>query len=244
MSETSSQTPEGIDRTQTGEIKDQSSGATQQAEPGTQSETKTAETKTGTTETTGTETKAKDGKSLLNQEDGEKKDSAPAGAPEKYEPFKAPEGFVITPEATEQLAGLFREAGVSQASAQKLIDYIAPQLMEATEAPFKAYQEMREGWQKETMDQFGSKLPEVKTTVSRALDSLNNPKLVTAFKEAMDMTGAGDNPAFINVIYEWAKKVSEGTHVRGAGPSKFGQAATSRPASAAAAVYPHLPSAG
>lgn len=238
MSETSSQTPEGIDRTQTGEIKDQSQGATQQAEPGTQTETTTP------TEATPSPAKeGKDSKSLLNQ-DGDKPVDAPAGAPEKYEPFKAPEGFVITPEATEQLNGIFKEAGVSQASAQKLIDYIAPQLMEATEAPFKAYQEMREGWQKETMDQFGSKLPEVKTTVSRALDSLNNPKLVTAFKEAMDMTGAGDNPAFINVIHELAKKVSEGTHVRGAGPSKFGQAATSRPASAAAAVYPHLPSAG
>lgn len=237
MSENSQQAQDDL-RGPTGEILDQS--PRKQTEPGT-TQTKTETPEIQTKETQSQEKSGKDGKSLLNQEDK----SAPAGAPEKYEPFKAPEGFVITDEATTQLNTIFKEAGVSQESAQKLIDYIAPQLMEATEAPFKQYQELREDWQKETMDKYGSKLPEVKTTVSRALDSLGNPKLVSAFKEAMDLTGAGDNPAFIDVIYEWAKKLSEGTHVRGAGPSKFGQSASGgKPTSAAQAMYPHLPSAG
>ncbi len=59
----------------------------------------------------------------------------------------------------------------------------------------------------------------------------------------MDTTGAGDNPAVWDAIYELAQRVSEGTHVKSGGPSKFGQSANpSRPLSAAQAMYPHLPS--
>lgn len=240
MSETPQQTPEGIDRTPTGEIKDQSQPPTQTS---TTKEAGSEKDQTQGSQETKPEDKSADGKSLLNQ-DGDKKEEVASGAPEKYEAFTAPEGFVITEDATKQVSELFKEMNLSQAQGQKLIDYIAPQLMEAVEAPYNQYQEMRQGWQKEVMDKYGSKLSEVKTTVSRALDSLGNPKAVAAFKEAMDLTGAGDNPAFIDIIYEFAKKVSEGTHVRAGGPSKLGQVANNRPASAAAAMYPHLPSAG
>ncbi len=219
-------------RSPTGEIKDQA------AKPGT--EPSATEKKAETTpETKSTEpAKAADGTSLLNQS-GEKTES-PAGAPEKYEPFKAPEGFTIT----EDVNILFKELNLSQAASQKLIDFVAPQILEALEAPFNHYNETRQGWQKETMDKYGTKLPEVKQTVSKALDSLGNPKLAQSFREAMDLTGAGDNPAFIDVLFELAKKVTEGSHVKGSGPSKFGQSSGNKPASAAQAMYPHLPSAG
>lgn len=241
MSENSPVAQEGL-RGPEGTIIDQSPGlkTTELGTSSTDQTKKVEDTTVKATESIDKKVEAKDGKSLLNQDD---KKPELVGAPEKYEPFKAPDGFVITPEATEALNGLFKEAGVSQTSAQKLIDYIAPQLMEAVQAPYNQFQQERQGWQKDVMEKYGTRLPEVKTTVSRALDSLGNPKLVDAFKAAMDYTGAGDNPAFIDVIYELGKRVSEGTHVKGNGPSKLGQTSTARPLTAAQAMYPNLPSA-
>jgi hypothetical protein len=61
----------------------------------------------------------------------------------------------------------------------------------------------------------------------------------------MDMTGAGDNPAFILTFYRLAQRQTEGSHVAGRGPSPGGQ---QRPGSAdirspAQDLWPNLPSA-
>lgn len=225
MSETQQLAQDGL-RSPTGEILDQSQ------KPGPE----TAETSTATTETkTDTKEAKPDGKSILNQED---KKPESVGAPEKYEPFKAPEGFVIA----EEVNTLFKELGLPQATAQKLIDYVAPQVLEALESPYKQYEELRSKWQGEVQNTYGSKLSDVKTTTSRALAGILEPAAHQAFKDAMDLTGAGDNPAFIHAFYEMAKRLSEGSHVKGGGPSKFGQSAQAKPQTIAQAMYPHLPS--
>lgn len=216
----------GIVRTESGEIKDQSKPL-----DGTPKETPKEEPKA--------EAKP-DGKSILNK-DGE----APKGsAPEKYEAFKVPEGFELTEAASTEINTLFKELGLTQEAGQKLVDFYSAKTTEAIDAPYKHYSEMREAWQTEVQQKYGSKLGEVKTTVSKMLDGLGDAKLASSFREAMDLTGAGDHPAFIDVIYNLAKRVTEGSHVKGTGPSKFGQASGAKPASAAAAMYPHLPSAG
>lgn len=217
-------------RSPTGEILDQS----QQAKPGPQNQENPQKDGSGAQTEQGN-VEGKDSKSILNQED---KKPAAAGAPEKYEPFKAPEGFVIA----EEVNTLFKELGLPQAAAQKLIDYVAPQVLEALESPYKQYEELRGKWQGEVQNTYGSKLSDVKTTTSRALAGILEPAAHQAFKDAMDLTGAGDNPAFIHAFYEMAKRLSEGSHVKGGGPSKFGQAAQAKPQTIAQAMYPHLPS--
>src|SRR5712671_3512851 len=85
----------------------------------------------------GTPLKPNDSVSLLNEEEpkiepktetktgekpeGEKK-AETAGAPEKYEDFKLPEGVELAPEAVAEVSTLFKELGLSQANAQKLVD--------------------------------------------------------------------------------------------------------------------------
>jgi hypothetical protein len=71
------------------------------------------------------------------------------------------------------------------------------------------------------------------------------PKLQTEFKDAMTLTGAGDNPAIVKGFLTLAKERIEGQHVSGSGPSEEGQrrpGEVSRP-SAAQAMFPTLPSA-
>ena len=177
-------------------------------------------------------------KSLLNQDD--KKPDAALGAPEKYEPFTAPEGFEIDETVIGEASGLFKELGLPQAAAQKLVDFYAKQSLDAAEAPIKFYKDMQDKWITEIKadPEIGGKLDNVRATVGRAIDGLGDPKLAADFRAAMDLTGAGNNPAFIRAFYKLAQKVTEGAHVGGQprGPEK--------PRSAAQAIYPNLPSGG
>lgn len=186
---------------------------------------------------------AKPGETLLTKpEDGEKKPDAPS-APEKYEPFKVPEGFILSEPIAAEAGTLFKELNLSQDQAQKLIDFHAAKTREAAEAPGKLWADTQEEWVKAVKadPEIGSKLPVVKSTIAKAIDSLPAP-LAAEFRQAMDYTGAGNNPAFIKAFYKFATQLTEGGHVSGGGPSKFGQSAPAdKPASLAAAMYPTLP---
>jgi hypothetical protein len=165
------------------------------------------------------------------------------GAPEKYEEFKVPEGFKLDEAVGKDAGELFKSLNLDQAGAQKLVDFYIAKTQEAAEAPYKAYSEMRAEWQAAVKadPEIGGKLDVVKQTVSRALDGLGDAKLAQEFREAMDLTGAGDNPAFVKAFFKLAQKVTEGQHVSGKGPSTFGQQRPGQPASAAHALYPNLP---
>lgn len=181
-------------------------------------------------------------KSLLNKTEGDK--AKPEGAPEKYEEFKVPEGYVLDTKVAEEASGIFKGMNLSQAQAQSLVDFYAAKTREAANAPFEAYTAMRQEWQTKVAadPEIGSKLPEVKQTVSRALDSLGDAKLASDFREAMDLTGAGDHPAFIKAFYKLAQQVVEGHSVRGSNPSPAGQKPPGAgPISAAKALYPNNP---
>ena len=178
--------------------------------------------------------------SLLN----EKPKAAAEGAPEKYEDFKAPEGFEIDKEALADALPVFKDLGLSQAAAQKLVDFYATVSQKAADAPVKLWQETQQKWIEEVKadPEIGGKLDQVKATVSRAIDGLGDPKLANDFRAAMDYTGAGNNPAFIRAFYRLAEKVSEGGNVVGNRPSPLGQVAPgAAPKSAAHTLFPNLP---
>lgn len=163
--------------------------------------------------------------------------------PEKYE-IKAPDGYDLNETVVAEASTLFKEMGLTNDQAQKLVDFQAKLQKDAAEAPYAAYDAMREDWQSQVKadPELGPKLPQVKETIGRALDSLGDATLVASFREAMNLTGAGDHPAFIKAFYKLAQAVNEGTPVRGTNPSPLGQTPSGkveRP-SAAAAMYPNL----
>lgn len=237
MSETTVDTS-GIQRTPEGTLVDQKTApsATTTAEP-TKPETKPA---TETAEAKPAD--AKDSKpSLLNE-----KDKVEAGAPEKYADFTAPEGFELDKATVDKFLPIAKELGLSQAGAQKLVDFQSELSKQASEAGVQLWMDTQKQWVDEIKadKDIGHKLPEVKTTISKAIDSVLGPELAPAFREAMDFTGAGNNPAFIKGFFKFAQRFTEGTHVPAGGPSKFGQVRPgSAPTTGAAAIYPHLPSA-
>lgn len=246
MAEATTTDTSGIQRTTEGTIVDGQTTQTDQS-----SATTTQETKTESTEGTSllnqqekkTETKVEEKK---EGEEGKKEEKKSEGAPEKYEDFKLPDGYELVPEVKTKAEGLFKELGLSQEGAQKLVDFYRETTDAAFRQPFDQYQEMINGWRTEAEnhpDLKGKLGPgkEVNVRIAKALDSLGDPELAKDFRSLMDLTGAGNHPAFIRTINAWAKQVTEGSHVAGNGPSEASQSRPgSAPPSAAAAMWPNL----
>lgn len=232
-------------RTDTGELKNQASTPTPDS---TKTDSQAASTTPTDTTAKPADAKPDDPSKALLNKDAKPDKAAVQGAPEKYEAFKVPDGFEM-PEAVSTEAGkLFKELNLSQDQAQRLVDFYAAKNTEAAEAPYKLMDEMRSTWRKEILSdaKFGDGAnlkPEVASDISKFIDQMG-PEAAGAFREAMNLTGTGDHPGFFKGMYALAQKYGEGKLVKGSGPSPLGQTAPgAAPRSAAAAIFPNLPSA-
>lgn len=178
-----------------------------------------------------------------------KKDGEAPKVPDAYAAFTAPDGYTIDPKTIEAAAPIFKELGLSQDQAQKLVDFHTQQMIAAARAPTDTMDTMRNDWQGKVKsdpdlakavngDKTG--LDAVKLDIARAYAALP-PDLAADMKKAMDLTGAGDHPAIVKGIWKLAQFVTEGKHVSGSNPSPHGQTPpNAAPPSAAKALYPNL----
>ena len=170
----------------------------------------------------------------------------PSGPPDKYN-LTPPEGSALDSTAIESASSLFKELGLTNAQAQKVVDFAASRDTELSSKSAKVYNDMRSEWrsQVESDPQIGGQqLDATKAEIGKAMATLP-PKLQADFKDAMNLTGAGDHPAVVKAFYTLAKSINEGQHVSGGTPSTEGQIrpGTAAKPSAAAAMFPNLPSA-
>lgn len=208
-------------------------------------------TTSSTTETTSPETKAAPDQSKTEPQSkpGEEKpktalnaeEKKVEGAPEKYADFKLPEGVSLEGEALTAATTLFKDLGLSQDAAQKLVDFHVKQVTEAEDSSLKVWKEQQDAWKKQISEdpEIGPKMAEIKTSFSKMLDSTVDAKLATEFRQAMDHTGAGNNPAFIKVMHKISALFTEGKPVQGlkpAGQTDPGKATGTGPK----ALYPNL----
>jgi hypothetical protein len=141
---------------------------------------------------------------------------------------------------------VFKELGLTQAQADKLVDLYNGLAKGKADIGLATIKAMGEKWEGEAKADpyIGPNLDKIKVDVGRAMDRLEQtrPGIKARFANAMNMTMAGSNPAFIETFWELAKSITEGTHVVAGGPSPAGQSATGqtqRP-SIAASMYPNL----
>lgn len=182
------------------------------------------------------------------------KTDAPS-VPETYAAFRAPDNYTLDPAAVEAALPIFKELGLTQDQAQKLVDAQIAREIALAKAPDAAVTAMRNEWRGKTnsdaellatVDKNSGKtgMDAVKINIARTLAVLP-VDLQVEFKDAMNLTGAGDHPAFVRAFNKLASFVTEGSHVTGAGPSALGQKPPGAPTkpSAAQALYPTLPAA-
>ena len=203
--------------------------------------------------------------SLLNEDDKspKKEEAKPAGAPEAYAAFKAPDswaekGLKLDEKVIEKFTPIAKTLGLSQEQAQSLVDFytgVSEDHSTAMEqASLQAVKDMRKEWRDEVKadKQVGHRLTEVKANMAKMYNAFipqqGDPKVIAAatqmvsdVKKAMDLTGAGDHPAFVRFWDLVSQRFTEGTYVAGRGPSPGGQQGPgSKPDSAAKAMYPTL----
>ncbi len=237
-------------RSTTGEILDQATAPATTTPPPPEAKPSTTPTETSITEPKPA-VEPKPGETLLTDK-GEDTAKDTAKAPEAYTEFTAPEGHKLDKAVIDAATPIFKELGLTQEQAQKLVDLQARRETESAKAPQAAYETMRSDWRSKVAADAEIKayttdgksgIDAVKVDIGRALGTLD-PGLATEFKAAMDLTGAGDNPAFVKAFWKLSQSVIEGKHVGGKGPSPAGQVDPSRPArpSAASALFPNNPS--
>lgn len=214
-------------RTGTGEIKDQ-----QGTQPQGIADPKTPESKPDT-------------KAETKPAEGDKKPD-PAAVPEKYD-LKPPEGKELDPKLIEEITPLFKEMKLTNEQAQKLTDFYNKTVLGAADNAYEAYEDMRTA-NRDTIikdptlgNGTDGMKPEVTKNIAEVMSRIGDKATITAFKEAMDLTGAGDHPAFVKAFNTLGKLLAEGSAVKAGGPAAV-VAPGAAPKSPAQALYPNLQS--
>lgn len=159
---------------------------------------------------------AKEGESLLT-EATESKTEDKAEAAVQFDPatYKAPEGVELDPEAFKAFGEAAKAQGLTQPQAEAMISLHNELMAKAGTAMTTTWNDLQTKWQGEVRadkEIGGERLTsEVLPTIAKALDQFGGPDV----RQAFDMTGAGNNPAIIKLLYGMAKAVTEGGPVKG-----------------------------
>ena len=159
----------------------------------------------------------------------------PEGAPEAYADFVMPEGIALKPETLTDFAAFAKTKNMSQDDAQEVLAFGIDKLKEAAEAPYKLWHETQKQWQDDM-----AKDPEIggawgtkespgaaQIAARKAIDNLGGD----ALRNALNITGAGNNPDVVRAFVKMGKLLSEPGFATGGSIS-------SGPKSMAEVMYP------
>lgn len=202
------------------ETETKTDSATTEATKVTPAKTETVDTKTKPVTETKTETKAKveetpaeELKSLLDEAGEEKtetKDGETKVIPAKYE-FKLPEGMTLDEASMKVVDPIFRELGLDNAQAQKLVDLQNQLTKDAQGKHEQAFNQYVEDLKVEAKTFFGIKLPEVMRNVARARDQFIHKEL----QEKLNISGLSNDKDVLVFLDKLGRTVGEGKFIEG-----------------------------
>lgn len=156
--------------------------------------------------------------------------SAPA-VPEKYEFANLPEGYQLDAAATEQWSGVFKELGLTQEQAQKLVEMDATRQNQGQAAAEEQRVKTVTEWEtalRNDKDFGGAKFEENVGIAQKALADFGTPEL----KQMLVDSGLGSHPEIVRFFHNVGKELGEG---------KLHRSTTEQPAerSLAERMYPN-----
>jgi hypothetical protein len=132
----------------------------------------------------------------------------PGAAEPVYSEFTLPEGASVDAAAMKAATDLFRQARLPQDQAQKFIDLAVAREQAAAQRGVQAFIDLQNQWVSEIKadpDIGGDRLEASLAAAARAIDRLAVPGL----REALNLTGAGNNPAIVKAFVRLGQMVSE-----------------------------------
>jgi hypothetical protein len=155
-------------------------------------------------------------------------------APVEYKDIKLPDGVATDDASVAAFAAEAAKQGIPQDKLEALIASVAPQIQGALKAPHQAWVDTQTEWQKQVMadpEIGGANFAGMKVTVAKMLD---DPRFCDpGLREALNFTGAGNNPAVIRTMFKLAQIVTEGGPTATGAPPNAGK-------TAAQILYPNL----
>lgn len=154
----------------------------------------------------------------------EPKPEAPEAKPEepiKYEPFVAPEGVELDAAKVEAFTAIAAEAKLPQEVAQKFVDLYTAELKQLTEAPMRAWTTLQNEWQEQVRNDpviGGANLDKNLANTKAGLNALLGED-AKSFYDALNFTGAGNNPAILKGLMKAAAPHAPASPVAGS-PAK------------------------
>lgn len=146
--------------------------------------------------------------------DGNPIEAVKSVVPEKYE-FKLPEGITLDEASMKLVEPAFKELGLSNEQAQKLVDLqlsLSKTQVEANEkAHVAVWEQFVEAQKKEAKDYFGPKLPEVMRNVARA----RNTFISKPMQEKLSVAGFSNDKDFLETLDKIGRVIGEGKFVEG-----------------------------
>tara|TARA_R100001377_G_C3192779_1_gene111299 strand:- start:1640 stop:2296 length:657 start_codon:yes stop_codon:yes gene_type:complete len=130
------------------------------------------------------------------------------GAPESYEAFDLPEGFELSEEFSSRFTEAAKDMNLSQDQAQFLINMQTDLQTSNVEALAENWTSLKNEWQAETKKdkEIGGKEFSANLGVAKqALEKFGTPEL----SEAVELTGMGNHPEFIRLLYRVGKTLKE-----------------------------------
>lgn len=121
------------------------------------------------------------------------------GAPDAYADFTMPDGIEIDQTLLESATPMFKELGLNQEQAQKLVDFQAGQVQAAAQAQVDTFNQLKDDWsnQSKSDKEFGGDNFEKNIGVARAaLDTYGTPELTSL----MNDYGIGNHPEIIRLL--------------------------------------------
>ncbi|MDD5347858.1 MAG: hypothetical protein PHT59_04515 [Candidatus Omnitrophica bacterium] len=143
---------------------------------------------------------------------------AAKGAPEKYEDFKVPEGFTLDKALVEKAAPIFKELGLSQEKAQKLVDLYSEMRGAQETAQAEAFKGFVEGLKQETIKTLGANYKEELAFAAKSRDRFFSPATI----EKLNASGLSNDKDLIADVIKLGRSISE-DHVPGGPASSDGQ---------------------
>lgn len=128
--------------------------------------------------------------------------------PDTYADFVMPEGVELDSALLTEAAPLFKELGLTQDQAQKLIDFQAKQVQASSESNVDAFNQLMNDWQEQSKNdkEFGGDKFEENVGIARsAIDKFGTPEL----KQLLEEHGVGNHPEVIRFMVKVGKLTAE-----------------------------------
>ena len=128
--------------------------------------------------------------------------------PDTYADFSLPEGMPLDDALLTEATPLFKELGLTQEQAQKLVDFQAKQVQASSQSQVDAFNQLMQDWREQSQNdkEFGGDKFDESIAVARsAIDKFGTPEL----KQLLEEHGVGNHPEVIRFMVKVGKLTAE-----------------------------------